>query len=143
MIFTEKMRKVELLLLKRDINRVLEYLGLERCFQVSDTVEKEKSEQFYTYQDLLHRLKSSMEFLQLPGTVQGIPKKEIHVPTETDLELSNIILEKNFSFIGKRKDSTGTKVVARIHLTGSKNFPADEFSLERIGECYLSGVSVR
>ena len=56
MIFTEKMRKVELLLLKSDMDRVLEYLGVKRCFQVTDTVEKEKGELFYTYQDLLNRL---------------------------------------------------------------------------------------
>lgn len=131
MIFTEKMRKVELLLLKRDINRVLEYLGLERCFQVSDTVEKEKSEQFYTYQDLLHRLKSSMEFLQLPGTVQGIPKKEIHVPTETDLELSNIILEKTSHLLEKEKILLEQKLslestLQEVRIFQRMNFPLKE-----------------
>lgn len=92
MIFTEKMRKVELLLLKSDMDRVLEYLGVKRCFQLTDTVEKEKGELFYKYQDLLNRLKSSLEFLGLSRAVPASHSKEFRSPKNEDLQWAERIL---------------------------------------------------
>ena len=130
MIFTEKMRKVELLLLKRDIDHVLEYFGIERCFQVSDTVEREKGEQFHRYQELLHRLKSSMEFLGI-DTERGIHGKEIHSPTATDLERAEKILEKTSQLLEREKGLLEQKLslestIQEVLIFQRMNFPLKE-----------------
>ncbi len=132
MIFTEKMRKVELLLLKRDINRVLEYLGVERCFQVSDTVEKEKGEQFFKYQDLLRRLKASMEFLGIPYVEQDLRQKEIHSPTKEDLELSERILEKTSQLLEREKSLLEQKLSLESTLQEVRIFQRMSFPLKEL-----------
>ncbi|GAB4366788.1 MAG: hypothetical protein Kow009_03600 [Spirochaetales bacterium] len=131
MIFTEKMRKVELLLLKRDIDRVLEYLGIQRCFQVSDTVEKEKGDKYFLYQDLLHKLKASMEFLGLTGSALPLSMKELHGPTETDLALAEKIAGDTTALLDAEKKLLERKLslestLQEVRIFQRMNFPLKE-----------------
>ena len=132
MIFTEKMRKVELLLLKSDMDRVLEYLGVKRCFQVTDTVEKEKGELFYTYQDLLNRLKSSLEILGLTGNVSSSHSKEIRSPRNEDLELAEHVLEKTSELLQREKTLLEQQLSLESTLQEVRVFQRMKFPLREL-----------
>jgi V/A-type H+-transporting ATPase subunit I len=71
MIFPSKMEKAELLIFKTDTDAVLEYLGKEKCFQVSDQIEGESSERYAKLEDLFRKLQAVSAFLKTGDSAAG------------------------------------------------------------------------
>ncbi|MFQ3619586.1 MAG: V-type ATPase 116kDa subunit family protein [Spirochaetales bacterium] len=135
MIFTERMHKVELLLLKRDIDQVLEYLGVRKCFQVSDTLEPELGETYYYLQDLLNRLKKGMDFLRIspkPGlNILGTPK-QFYTLTPQDFESAENLLNLLGQLINEEKNLLEQKTSLETTLQEIKIFAKMSFPLKEL-----------
>jgi len=131
MIFTEGMRKIEFLLLKRDIDRVLEYLGVQRCLQVSDTVEEEMGETYRKYQDLINRIKSVTEYVGLSFEKEEPAMTTLRSPTPEDLEIAETILSKASKILENEKKLLEEKMsvestLQEIRIFQKMNFPLKE-----------------
>jgi V/A-type H+-transporting ATPase subunit I len=108
MIFTEGMKKVELLILKRDIDPVLEYLGKARCFQASDPIQKEPSELHKKYEEHRKSLEAAVRFLG----IRGLPFSEesIRAPGPADIDETGKILGEIQSLIETEKELVERKI---------------------------------
>ncbi len=66
MIFSVGMKKIDLLILKTDIDAVLEYLGRSRSIQISDRIEEGRPEIRKRFEDLFGKLEAAARFLGMP-----------------------------------------------------------------------------
>jgi V/A-type H+-transporting ATPase subunit I len=74
MLFTERMKKMELLIMKSDVDRVLRYLGNAGCVQlISETTEqRELSREEREIAELQVKVESLARFLEVPAGSEGI-----------------------------------------------------------------------
>jgi V/A-type H+-transporting ATPase subunit I len=87
MIFPAGMKKIEFLIFKTDIDKVIEYLGKARCFQLSDRVEGERSDCYTKLEETYRNLLSVWNFLGR-DFFAGQPASDIsalRVPREEDI----------------------------------------------------------
>jgi V/A-type H+-transporting ATPase subunit I len=119
---TVSMRRVELLLLKPDIDAVLKYLGSQRCFQIIypdelDRLAREKlagAAEFDEEQAFLGRLDEAQRKLDFIGTFFGMTAlqdivADVHLPDDEMLSKIDILYE-HCAAEKERLDEQETKV---------------------------------
>ncbi|HCX96319.1 MAG TPA: hypothetical protein DHU26_04955, partial [Spirochaetaceae bacterium] len=102
-----RMRRVELLLLKSDIDAVLKYLGSQQCFQIiyPDEIERIAHEKLAGIVEsdeekaLASRLDNAKSKLDFIGTFFGLPApqniiEDAHLPDEEMLSKLDILYER-------------------------------------------------
>lgn len=90
MLKTTKMRLMELMILRQDIDRVLEYLGKHANFQIQNETDFSSSARDNPNKDLLDRLHSARNYLGI-GDVDGLGTATT-LPSDADLRSAEDIL---------------------------------------------------
>ncbi len=90
MLRTTKMKLVELMILKQDIDRVLEYLGKNANFQIQNETDFTGSASENPNREFLERLHSARNYFGLEDSDEF--ENSISLPTDADWESANSIL---------------------------------------------------
>jgi len=90
MLRTSKMKLVELMILKQDIDRVLEYLGKNANFQIQNETDFSGSDQNNSHSEMVARLQDVRAYLGIPDAHEYTP--ETTLPTEDDVRSAQQIL---------------------------------------------------
>ncbi|MDR1624946.1 MAG: hypothetical protein LBT33_00260 [Spirochaetia bacterium] len=123
MIFPQKMKKLELLIFKTDIDAVLEYLGKEGCFQVSDQVEGKPSERYAKFEELSRKLQGTIAFLgSAEGAESGSGEKTPSMPHEEDIAAAEEICLQTAPLVEREKSLLERRQKARNTLEEVESF---------------------
>lgn len=82
MLRTSKMKLVELMILKQDIDRVLEYLGKNANFQIQNETDFSGADHNNSYSEMVTNLQGVRTYLGIPDVFEYTP--ETTLPTEDD-----------------------------------------------------------
>lgn len=91
MLRTTKMKLIELMILRQDIDRVLEYLGKNANFQMQMDSEGSTGSEINPNQEIFDQLQSCRSFLNLPDT--DVWSDSTTLPTDADLEAAQGIID--------------------------------------------------
>ena len=91
MLRTSKMKLVELMILKQDIDRVLEYLGKNDNFQIQRDTDFSGTAQDTPYTDMVSRLQGIRVYLGIPDPVDFLESTTL--PDDEDFASARSILE--------------------------------------------------
>lgn len=91
MLRTAQMKLVELMILKQDINHVLEYLGKDAKFQIQNETDFTGNREENPFSEMLTRLQGARGYLSFPDALEYTT--ETTLPTEKDIESANAILD--------------------------------------------------
>ncbi len=91
MLKTTKMKLVELMILKQDIDRVLEYLGKNASFQIQNETDFSGSSADTTYHEFLDKLHFARTYLGIQDREDFSPA--VTLPAESDWDSANALLQ--------------------------------------------------
>ena len=143
MIFTAGMKKVDLLIFKKDIDTVLEYLGKFRCFQVADRIEGEMSDNHKKIDELYRKLKTGIDFFgYLPGETAD---SDIRVPGDEDFMNAEQMLEKVHSLADREKALSERKlqiqsILDEVNIFRNLDLPVKELEAVTYLSCRIGRV---
>jgi V/A-type H+/Na+-transporting ATPase subunit I len=103
MLSTERMKKIEILIMKRDMDSVMRYLGFAGCVQLitESREQKELSEEEREIADLKVRLQSLARFLGIPEDAV-VPGTAATAPDRAGLrDQSNAVLDATRALVGE------------------------------------------
>ncbi|MDR1180266.1 MAG: V-type ATP synthase subunit I [Spirochaetales bacterium] len=129
MIFPAKMKKLELLIFKTDTDAVLEYLGTERCFQVSDRIEGSPSQRYTELEELLRKLQAASIFLGIAASIEdgnrercsGIPHEEDIAAAQDICLNTGPLVEREKNLVERRQKTRNT--MDEIEAFGKLDLP--------------------
>ena len=81
MLITSKMKLVELMILKQDIDRVLEYLGKNANFQIQNETDFSGADHNNSYSEMVANLQGVRTYLGIPDVFEYTLKQ--HSPQKT------------------------------------------------------------
>lgn len=87
---TTKMKLIELMILKNDINSVLEFLGKKGNFQFQSQLNESSSSDVNPSKDIFEKLQTVRAYLQLPDVEEL--SKDATLPTDDDIKKAGEIL---------------------------------------------------
>jgi V/A-type H+-transporting ATPase subunit I len=133
MIFPQKMKKLELLIFKTDTDAVLEYLGGQSCFQVSDQVEGAFSERYVQLEELLRKLRAAAAFLGCAGgAADGKERISAGIAREEDVAAAREICLQTGPLVEREKALLERRQKARGALDEIEAFRRLELPLRDI-----------
>jgi V/A-type H+-transporting ATPase subunit I len=111
MLTTERMKRIEILVMKRDMDSVMRYLGFAGCVQLitESREQKELSEEEREIADLRAKLQAVARFLEIPedaaapGSAEAAPDRSgLHDRTNAVLDATRPLVEEESALLQRR-----------------------------------------
>ncbi len=106
MLKTKTMKMVELMILKDDIDRVLEYLGKQASFQIQNSVDQSGVVTVNANREVFDQLQSCRNYLALPEPLHF--ESDITLPTEADSQAAAALVQE-VEALRKRETETSDR----------------------------------
>ena len=144
MIRPRKMKQVKIVVLKKDFNTVLEFLGRREIIHLDTTnagenINSEESKELVRLKDLQDKIYFCAEYLEIPLPCEPYEKSTIHIKTDEDL------IEKHFTAASllKTKETDLKQEKKRIEetYTEAKAFSNLNLSFSQMNQ--LSYISLK